>query len=145
MGTMSNEGVWKSVDAGLTWIRTLDVQDAYDILFHPSDSNLVYAAIGGMNSSSGFYISDDQGDTWIQVNNGLQPESTIARIHIDISLTNSSIMYAVIYEPGGSNPFFGTTRAYKSVNSGNHWTQISQGVPLGGYSGGVWMDQGFYD
>ncbi len=142
---LPNEGVWKSTDAGITWNKTLDVEDAWDILFHPTDQNIVYAAIGGMNNNSGFYISTDQGNSWSQSNNGLQAQNTIARMHIDISRSNPDTIYAVTYEPSGSNPFMGTTRAYKSVNGGGNWDQISAGVPLGGNYGGGWRDQGFYD
>lgn len=146
--SLPNEGIWKSEDAGLTWIRTLDVRDAFDILFHPVDPNVVYAAIGGGNTFSGFYISRDQGGTWEKSNSGLQPAESIDRIQIDIARSNPDILYAVTYEMYstfhlGYNP--DSTRAYKSVNGGISWTQLSGGTNLGGYDGVGWYDQGYYD
>ena len=141
---LPNEGIWRSQDSGDTWIKTLDVPDAYDIVFHPTDPNRVYVAVGGMNLNSGFYISYDAGITWQQSNSGLQSPETIARMQLDISLSNPDIIYAVIYEMG-SGILDGTTKAYKSFDGGLNWTQISVGTPLGGNYGDGWVDQGFYD
>ena len=141
---LPNEGVWKSSDAGSTWTKTLDVHDAFDIVYHPTNTDSIYAAIGGRNTNSGFYISTDQGETWEQSNNGLPAANTITRIQIDISKSNPGILYAVIFQ--GTNPFNGVTTAYKSTDGGNNWSHISPGVHLSGYVvGNVWVDQGFYD
>jgi photosystem II stability/assembly factor-like uncharacterized protein len=142
--TLLNEGIWRSSNSGITWSKTLDVLDAYDIAYHPTDSNKVYAAVGGGNTNSGFYISSDKGISWGQSNAGLQQAGTIHRMQIDISESNPNILYAVIYKTG-SSPWMGTTRAYKSVNGGINWSQISVGTSLGGFFDGSWMDQGFYD
>jgi len=142
--TMPNEGVWKSTDAGQTWTRLLDVEDAFDLAFHPTDTNKIFAGVGGMNADAGFYISSDQGVTWTQINAGLQDPVTNARMQFDISLSNPDILYCVIYELGQATFWSGTTRAYKSVDGGNTWAQISEGIPLGGKYA-TWMDQGFYD
>jgi photosystem II stability/assembly factor-like uncharacterized protein len=142
--TLSSEGIWKSTDAGINWTRTLDFQDTYDIVFHPTNDSIVYASIGGMNLNSGFYISTDRGDTWTQSNSGLQAAGTIARMQIDISQSNPDTLYAVIFE--ASNFLNGITRAYKSSDGGNSWAQISVGIPLGGKNNnGSWRDQGWYD
>ncbi len=146
LGTgLSNEGVWKSTDGGNNWDKILDVIDAYDILFHPTDPNIVYSAVGGVNDNAGFYISTDEGNTWNQSNNGLQSPNTISRMHIDIAQSDPDILYAVTHEPSSGNPFYGTTRAYKSEYGGISWNPISEGVPLGGNYGSGWADQGFYD
>jgi len=139
-GNLENEGLWKSEDAGENWVRTLDVQDAFDIAFHPADANKVFAAVGGGNSDAGFYISTDQGTTWTQSNTGLPSTSSMHRLQIDVSQSDPDIIYAVIFD---GNAMF--TKAYKSVNSGVNWAQISAGTNLGGYYGGGWYDQGFYD
>ena len=138
-GDLPNEGLWKSTDAGEHWERILDVQDAFDIAFHPTDANKVFAAVGGGNSDAGFYISTDQGDTWNQSNDGLPATSSMHRLQIDVSQSNPDIIYAVIFDANTMS-----TKAYKSENGGVNWTQISPGTNLGGYSGG-WYDQGFYD
>jgi len=139
-GNLPNEGIWRSMDAGETWTRTLDVQDAYDIAFHPSDANKVYAAIGGGNSNAGFYTSNNQGISWLKNNFGLPPANSMHRIQIDISKSNPNIIYAVIFNLNTMS-----TSAYKTVNGGISWAQISSGTNLGGFDGSAWYDQGFYD
>jgi len=141
---MDNEGIWKSVDGGTTWTRTLDLQDAYDVAIHPTDENLVYAAIGGMSENAGFYISYDKGNTWNQNDSGLQAANTISRIQFDISQSNPQVIYTVVYQVGEGAFWTGTSRAYKSIDGGINWIQISEGINLGGLYN-IWMDQGSYD
>ncbi len=124
-GNLPNEGIWKSTDAGETWVRTLDVQDAYDVAFHPTEANKVFAAVGGGNIASGFYISTDQGETWTQSNTGLPATGSMHRLQIDVSQSNPDIIYAVIFDANTMS-----TSAYKSVNGGQNWTQISAGTYL---------------
>jgi len=137
-----NEGLWKSTNAGANWIKTKDIQDAYDIVVHPIDPNIVYAATGGWLTTSGFYISTDAGETWDTSNTGLQPPNTIGRMQIDIAKSSPNILYAIIYDGMNNTP-----KAYKTTNSGQNWSQISQGVMLSGYwaAGNEWYDQGDYD
>jgi photosystem II stability/assembly factor-like uncharacterized protein len=138
---LPNEGLWKSTDAGVNWIKTKDVQDAYDIIVHPTNPDTVYAATGGWFTTSGFYISTDAGETWDTSNTGLQAPNTIGRMQIDIAKTSPNILYAIIYDGMNNTP-----KAYKTFNGGNSWFQISQGVMLSGYhSGSGWYDQGEYD
>ena len=136
-----NEGIWKSTDAGSSWTRTRDVQDANDIVVHPTDPNIVYAVTGGWFTTSGLYISTDAGDNWTHKNtNGLPSATTIGRMQIDIAKSSPNILYAVIYDGMNNTP-----KAYKTINGGDTWWQISQGVMLSGYGGGSWYDQGMYD
>ena len=54
-------------------------------------------------------------------------------------------MYAVIYEIT-ENAYNGSTKAFKSVDAGNNWFQISAGTYLGGYYNALgFVDQGWYD
>jgi hypothetical protein len=62
-------------------------------------------------------------------------------MQFDISQSDPNIIYAVIYDLN-VNPANAITRAYKSVNGGNSWGQISTGTPLGGFSGSTWGDHG---
>jgi photosystem II stability/assembly factor-like uncharacterized protein len=140
---LPNDGIWKSTDAGMTWTRTLIEEDACDILFHPTDPDIIYAAIGGMQEGGGFYISTDQGDTWTRSSNGLPAPEKIARIQIDLARSNPSVIYAYTCEITIYNPPFGISTAYKSVDGGHNWTQISAGVPLGGNTFDI--EQGTYD
>ncbi len=142
---LPNEGIWKSTDAGQTWVKTLDQTYGCEVKFHPYESNKVYATIGGQQEGSGFYISNDFGETWILSNSGIPNPTSISRMLFDISPSNPNKLYAVAYEPVNDNRKLDTyTNAYKSENGGQTWVQISEGVPLGGFWGG-WYDQGWYD
>jgi len=138
---LPNEGVWKSTDAGNSWVKTLDMPFAFDITLHPTDHDIVYACIGGLQTSSGIYVSTDQGATWNNSNTGLPASENIDRLHMDISQSDPDILYAVISLWLNNE---GVTQAYKSLNGGSSWTHISAGTPLGGYWSG-WYDQGWYD
>lgn len=142
-GSLPNEGIWRSADAGEHWTRTLNVIDAYDIIVHPTDPNIVYAATGGGVTTSGFYISTDAGLNWILSNAGLPSTSDIKRIQISLANSSDSTIYAVLYQESGPNP----TLAYKSANGGSSWEHISTGVWLGGCYPAPYncLDQGWYD
>ncbi|MCP4708197.1 MAG: T9SS type A sorting domain-containing protein [Planctomycetes bacterium] len=128
LGSPGNEGIWRSTDYGLTWIRVID-DNGYDIIYHPVIPDLVYAA----TSQGGVYLSTDNGENWIQRSNGLAPRS---RIHITAGYDGSqTTLYATVYLN------YTNTRAFKSINHGESWQEISAGANLGG----SWADQGSYD
>lgn len=138
LGSLSNEGVWKSTDEGVTWTKVLSSADAFDVIVDPSDPNYVYAATGGVRAEAGFYYSSDGGNVWNQVNTGLPAGTSIGRMQIAQSPNNTLVFYALIY---GSS-----TTVYKSTDRGINWNQISIGTNLGGtYNGSTWSDQGWYD
>jgi len=141
---LPNEGIWKSINGGVNWTRTLNVQDAFDIVVHPTDPDSVYVAVGGKFTTSGFYISTDIGITWNRSNSGLPADSTIGRIYIDIAESSPNILYAAINSGPLSLEQGSYTTAYKSVDNGGTWDHISQGVHLGGNFYGDNYDIGFY-
>ena len=138
-GNLSNEGIWRSTDAGVNWTRTLNVIDAFDVIVHPTNSNIVYAATAGGVTTGGFYISTNSGVSWTQSNTGLPTATSILRIQISLSTLTPSTIFALIYNASG------TPVVYKSTNGGANWNQISAGVQLGGNYGSGWSDQGSYD
>ena len=146
-GNLTNEGIWLSTDAGNTFTRTLVAGDASDVIFHPTDPNIVYAATGERLSSAGFHISTDAGQTWTQSNNGLQFNSEITRMQISLCDSNPSIIYATIFNFSAVSGDTALTRAYKTTDGGNSWNHISAGTWFGGIypSQNFIYDQGFYD
>lgn len=134
-----NEGIWRSEDGGQHWVNVLPGEGMYDLSFHPVDANIVFAACGNEQAQAGMLMSTNGGLTFAQTNTGLPASNHIGRIQFDISVSNPSVMYTVIYDkcplPGGM-----TTSVYKSVDGGALWNQISEGINLCEFS-----DQGFYD
>ncbi len=83
-------GVWKSVDAGLSWEPIFDDQPAQSIgalAIAPSDPNVVWAGTGeafirsNVSIGNGVYRSTDAGKTWKHM--GLETTGRIGRIVID--------------------------------------------------------------
>ncbi|MDP3149364.1 MAG: T9SS type A sorting domain-containing protein [Ignavibacteria bacterium] len=141
-GDMSNEGIWRSTDAGATWTRVKALQDPNDIVFHPTDPNRVYFSCGGGYTTAGVYASTNGGVNWIQTNTGLPATSSIRRIQIAIAASTPSTLFSYIYTDQTDL----TSKAYKSTDNGSNWTQISSTKNLGGsYDGSTWDDQGWYD
>lgn len=137
--TTPNEGIWRSTNAGLNWTRVLNIEGAWDVAFHPTNANIVYAAIGNNQPAGGFLVSTDGGITFNQSNMGLPAPDHIGRIQFDISQSNPLNLYAYIYDAipisGGMN-----SCVYRSTNGGASWYQISQGINLSEVG-----DQGFWD
>jgi photosystem II stability/assembly factor-like uncharacterized protein len=138
-GATPNEGIWRSVDGGQHWTCILPIEGIYDLSFHPSDENIVFAACGNEQSQAGFLLSTDGGLSFTQSNTGLPATNHIGRIQFDVSISNPSVLYAVIFDQAPL-PGARTTNVFKSVNGGASWFPISDGINLCPFS-----DQGFYD
>lgn len=132
LGSLSNEGIWRSIDAGETWAKVNSISDAYDVAFDPTTSSTrAYATTGNQNSSGGFFVSTNSGASWTQSNTGLPSPSSLRRIQFSVSQSSPSIIYAIIY-PGTAS-----FDVYKSTDYGASWGQIT---PLSANA-----DQGWYD
>ena len=131
-------GAYKSVDAGKTW-QFMGLKDAGQIgsvIVHPSSPDTVWlAALGtpfGPNDERGIFKTTDGGRTWkktLFVNN-----QTGGRV-LAINYANPNELYAGMYRgfrkgwdiiSGGPATEGGI---YKSVDAGDTWTKLSNGLP----------------
>lgn len=126
-----NEGVWRSTDAGITWSRVLNVNDAFEVVPHPTIANRVYACVGGGSAASGLYLSTNNGTNWDLISAGLPLSTSIDRLHLAIPSGNPSIMYTLIYSGAVDSMWL-----YKSTNGGNNWFP----TPARFASGQGWYD-----
>ena len=116
-------GIWKTIDAGVTWTPIFDGQPIASIgalEVAPSDPNVLYAGTGesdirsDLSSGDGVYKSTDGGATWKNV--GLRDSRQISRIVIDP--TNADVVYVgVLGHAYGPNDERGV---YKSTDGGKH-------------------------
>ncbi|UCF33574.1 MAG: family 16 glycosylhydrolase [Phycisphaerales bacterium] len=125
-------GVFRSTDGGETWehlLNGLPPVAASDVWMHPTDPNILFAAIGDIfgHPDNGIYRSMDGGDSWTKLTEGL-PTVPVGRITLAIAPSLPDLMYAIITEPsdesgGGAELLF----VYRSQNGGDFWQARNTG------------------
>ncbi|GJQ62438.1 MAG: hypothetical protein SCALA702_14910 [Melioribacteraceae bacterium] len=140
-GSPGTEGVWKSTNGGITWSTAIPgiANPSYDLEIHPTNSDILFAGVGGTNSNNGIYKSTNRGENWTRTGSGVST-SILNRMHIDIAESSPETMYMIVYSSGS-----GTSSAYKSTNGGQSFTQLSASHNFGGNYGSGPRDQGWYD
>jgi len=136
----SGYGVWKSVDAGKTWV-SMGLEKSRHIpriKIHPTDHNIVYAAVMGniykSTSERGVYRSMDGGKTWKKI---LFANEDAGAVDLTFDPNNPRILYASTWkirrtpyslESGGEG-----SALWKSTDGGDNWENISEnkGLPKG--------------
>ena len=131
-------GVYKSVDGGKTWVHSglRNAGQIQEILIHPKNENLVYAAAIGNafvpNEDRGLFRSKDGGKTWEKV---LYISSKTGIVDISMNPENPRILYAAAWT-GQRKPWTivsGSEESalYKSVDGGDTWKKLAGGLPEG--------------
>jgi photosystem II stability/assembly factor-like uncharacterized protein len=124
-----NGGVWKTTDAGRTWVPIFDDQPTQSIgavVVAPTNPDILYVGSGeglqrpDLSVGDGVYRSDDGGRTW--TNLGLRDAQQIAAIAVDP--TNAErVFVATLGHPYGPNPERGI---YRTLDGGRSWTPVLQ-------------------
>ncbi len=130
-------GIYKSIDAGLTWghLGLTESRHIGRIIVDPSNSQRIFVAAGGRhfgdgNPVRGVYRSDDGGATWIQK---LYVSDITSCIDIVYNHNDGTVLAAMwdkvryIDQPtilGGPN-----TGVYRSSNFGDTWAPAGGGIP----------------
>eukprot|EP00903_Cladosiphon_okamuranus_P003057 g3055.t1 len=128
-------GVWKTENAGTTWISLFDGQGSYSIGSlgaDPSDPNRIWVGTGENHGGrhngfgDGIYKSDDGGATWEK--KGLEASEHISKIivHPEDSDTLWVASQGPLWSPGGERGIF------KSTDGGETWTNT---LASGEYTG----------
>ena len=129
--TSTNRGIYRTIDGGDSWEQVLFVNDstaAIDLVQHPTNENILYAAFwerkrgltyrNSFGHSSGIWKTTDGGDNWVELTNGLPGVTDKGRIGISISKSNPSVLYAMYDMP---NQYM---YVYKTSNDGENWQQV---------------------
>lgn len=127
-------GLYKSVDGGTTWQKTLGDDGwvgATDIVMDPRNPDVLYAAtwqrhrnvaayMGG-GPGSGIHKSTDGGETWEELKKGI-PGGNKGKIGLAISPQKPDIVYAAIELDNRTGGIF------RSDNRGASWSKMSPTV-----------------
>ncbi|MDT8320912.1 MAG: hypothetical protein RQ826_10350 [Xanthomonadales bacterium] len=134
--TSHGDGVWKSTDAGKTWVH-LGLKESGQISrvrVHPKDPDIVYVGVQGQiwgpNEERGVFRSTDGGETWEHV---LKVSANTGASDLAMDPTNPRILYAAMWNHG-RKPWFihsgGTDGGiFKSVDGGDNWEKLGGGLP----------------
>lgn len=125
-------GVYKSVDGGASWKKTLFVNSeagAVDLVMDPNNPRILYAStwkaqrtpysLSSGGNGSALWKSTDSGETWKEISKheGF-PKDTLGIIGVTVSPKNSNRVWAIVEnkEEGG---------LYRSDDGGNKWTLVN--------------------
>jgi photosystem II stability/assembly factor-like uncharacterized protein len=165
-------GLYRSRDGGRTWAQVLAPQvegrtiGVVDVAMNPENPQQLFAAtydkvrlpftfdLGGPGSR--VYRSDDGGDTWQMLTNGL-PQGMIGRIGVDIHRADPSIVYLTIENANKADLSDEARRrellehrssagiidgeVYRSDDGGDSWRRVSSDDPKVGGEPGYYYGQ----
>ena len=134
--TSSGDGMYKSTDAGKTWshIGLPKSMHISDVIVDPRDPDVVFVSVQGAlfgpSSDRGIYKSINGGQSWKKV---LYIAENTGASSLSMDMTNPRILYAAMWQhqrypwtvsSGGEN-----SGLYKSVDSGENWEKLEEGLP----------------
>ncbi len=131
------DGVYKSTDQGRTWthVGLAATRQISAVRIHPKNPDVVYVAAQGDrwkgSAERGIYRTTDGGKSWTLVLKGENATSGASDLSMDA--TNPRILYAAMWDhqrtpwmvrSGGAG-----SGIWKSLDGGDTWTRLSEGLP----------------
>ncbi len=135
------DGIYKSVDGGKTF-KNMGLESTHAIgkvITHPTDPDIVFVAAAGhtwgYSGDRGLFKTEDGGQTWVKLTNGLPDDGKTGAIDLVIHPTNPEILYVGFwqrirrpwrFDSGGPN-----SGIYKTADGGSSWIKLTNGLPSG--------------
>jgi hypothetical protein len=134
----TSEGVFKTFNAGGSWVNILNYQMVMDMLINPVDTNIIYASVGNLsnnipNANVGIYKSINGGASWTKLAGGL-PSTWSGKATLQLYRGNPNYIFANI-----ANDITTYVGYYRSTDAGVTWTVGSTSIPSGNQG---WYNQG---
>ncbi|HUL73331.1 MAG TPA: hypothetical protein VLT86_09540 [Vicinamibacterales bacterium] len=136
--TSWGDGAYKSTDGGRTFVN-MGLRASFHInriVIDPANNDVVFVAAQGSlfapGGDRGVYRTTDGGRTWKAV---LTVDADTGANEVVMDPTNNKILYASTYQRRRSQCCFNGGGAgsglWKSVDGGDTWTRLTNGVPAG--------------
>ncbi|MBD3412869.1 MAG: hypothetical protein GF421_00360 [Candidatus Aminicenantes bacterium] len=135
------DGIYKSTDGGKTFIH-MGLETTHTIgrvITHPDNPDMVYAAATGhtwgYSGDRGLFKTEDGGETWTKLTNGLPDDGKTGAIDLVMHPENPDILFVSFwqrlrqpwrFDSGGPNGGI-----FKTTDGGSTWTRLNQGLPKG--------------
>ena len=134
--TSHGNGVYKSTDAGKTWnhVGLEETMTISDVVIHPTNPDIVFIAAQGAQhgptKERGIYKSIDGGQSWMKK---LFIAENVGASSLSMDMNNPRVLYASMWqhirypwkmESGGAK-----SGLYKSIDMGETWEVMSEGLP----------------
>ncbi|MCP4723951.1 MAG: hypothetical protein GY863_02885, partial [bacterium] len=114
----TSEGMFRSVDAGSTWVNVLEVVMVVDIEINPQDTDIIFASCGNFGSTgTGIYRSLDGGENWTKLTSGL-PAQWTGKTLLDIYEADPDYIYADVADD------LEGIALYRSADNGDTWESL---------------------
>ena len=135
------DGIYKSMDGGKTFTHMglEKTQTIGRVITHPDNPDLVYAAATGhtwgYSGDRGLFKTEDGGETWQKLTNGLPDDGKTGAIDLVMHPENPDILYVSFwqrlrqpwrFDSGGPNGGI-----FKTTDAGKSWVELTQGLPKG--------------
>ncbi len=145
-GPGGDRGLYKTTDGGKSWKKVLNISvntGVKNVLIDPRNPDIMYATsdqrrrrqytkIGG-GPESRVYKSEDGGETWRKIMNGL-PSGDLGGIGIAMSPINPDYLFVSIEAKGKKGGF------YRSTDRGESWERMSGMYASGQYFNEIYCD-----
>jgi photosystem II stability/assembly factor-like uncharacterized protein len=135
---MAGDGLYKSTDAGETWMRVgfENAGQTGHFEIDPRDSNVVYVALQGplwsAGGDRGLFKTTDGGSTWTSI---LSVSEDTGANDVRIDPNDPDTVYAAMWQRRRSvGQFIGggpESALFKSTDAGATWTELANGLPQG--------------
>jgi photosystem II stability/assembly factor-like uncharacterized protein len=125
----ADRGIFRTTDGGKTWQKVLFVDDetgASSLVMDPGNPMVLFAgmwrvrrypwALDSGGTSGGVFRSNDGGNTWKKLTEGL-PEEATGRIGLAAAPSNPKHIYALVENKKGT--------LYDTNDLGDHWKMVS--------------------